>query len=463
MSQDPFHCETIARLAQKTAAGDLTAVEVTAKTLDHIRQRDADLHAFARVLEDEALRQAAALDQQQAAGESLGPLHGVPIAVKDLVNTAGIPTACGTQILRDFIPDDDATVVTRLKAAGAVLIGKAQLTEGAWAGYHPQVTPPNNPWDRGYWAGASSSGSGVAVAAGLCCGAIGSDTGGSIRFPALCCGVVGLKPTFGRVSKYGAFPLADSLDHLGPMTRTVQDTALMLQAIAGYDRLDPHALNEPVPDYLAAIGRPLEGIKVGIDQDYAFEGVHATVIEMIEKAIEILRGQGAEIVEYKMPDCQTLASGGTITIAVEAALAHAPYYPDRKQDYGPILSGFLDLGRSATAMQYADLENARVRFRVELARQFETMDLCLAPVWPYRTPTFQEFDEILSTRQGLVNAMKFTVPCNYAGVPTITMPAGLDDRSMPQAFQLIGPRLGEAVLLQAAHAYETVRGPTPMV
>jgi len=456
---NPIYYESLTTISQKIKVGEISSVEVTEKVLARIHQRDGQLRAYVRVLESESLQAAARLDRAQAAGQPTGLLHGVPIAIKDLLFTAGCPTGSGTQVMRDFVAQEDGTVVKKLKQAGAIIVGKTQMTEGAWAGYHPEATPPQSPWNAGYWPGTSSSGSAVAVATGLCFGAIGSDTGGSIRAPALCCSVVGIKPTFGRVSKHGAFPLASSLDHLGPMTRSVEDGGLMLQALAGHDPLDPHSLADPVPDYLAAIGSPIRGLKIGIDRQHTHDETHPAVVAMIENALETLRDQGAKIVEFKLPDWETLANGGVTTIATEAALAHAPYYPAQKDNYGTMLSKLLELGHSATAMQYATQEDARARFQAAISHLFETIDLFVIPVFPFRTPTLAEIDKIFSDSEGLVTAVRFTIPYNYAGLPTITLPAGLDDRSMPQAFQLVGPRLGEPVLIQAAHAYETARGP----
>ncbi len=243
---------SLSELSAALRKREVTSVEATRAVLDRIHKLNPTLRAYLHVMDDSALRHAEVADKEIAAGKYRGPLHGVPIAVKDLCWTKGVPTTCASKVLRDFHPDSNATVVDRFEAAGAVLLGKLHLTEFAMAWYHPEIPTPINPWDAKLWPGASSSGSGVAVAAGLCYAAIGTDTGGSIRFPSAANGIVGLKPTYGRVSRYGVFPLGESLDHLGPMTRSVADAALVLAAIAGRDPLDDTSLDASLDDYAAA-------------------------------------------------------------------------------------------------------------------------------------------------------------------------------------------------------------------
>jgi len=241
----------LVEVGRRIAARQLSPVAVTGAMLARIERLQPKLRAYATVMAESALAEARAAEAEIAAGRRRGPLHGVPLAVKDLCYTAGAPTAAGMKIHRDFRPTYDATVVARLRRAGAVILGKLQMTEGAYADHHPDVAPPLNPWNADYWCGSSSSGSGVATATGQCFGSIGSDTGGSIRFPCDANGITGLKPTWGRVSRHGIFPLSESLDHIGPMTRSAEDAAAMMQAIAGHDPADPTSVSLPVPDYLA--------------------------------------------------------------------------------------------------------------------------------------------------------------------------------------------------------------------
>ena len=267
----------------------MSSAELNEYMVSRIVDNDERLKSYALLMIESAAQQAAQLDADRAAGKPLGPLHGVPIAIKDLLFTRGVATASGTLVMRDFKPDYDATVVTRLRDAGAVIVGKTQLTEGAFGAHHPDIDPPKNPYNSEHWPGVSSSGSGVAVAAGLAFGALGTDTGGSIRFPSAACGLVGIKPTYGRVSRYGAFALAESLDHIGPMCRTVEDAARMLEVIAGQDANDPTSLAQPVPNYVAAAGEPLGKLIIGVDWQYASSGVDAEVVAALRAAWSWMR------------------------------------------------------------------------------------------------------------------------------------------------------------------------------
>ena len=340
----PLHYLSLSDVCRRLKSGEFSAVAVTEAMLARIERLDPELKAYVTVTGEQALAQAAALDTRRANGEPLGPLHGVPIALKDLLWTGDVVTTCGTRVLADWLPPEDATVVTRLKAAGAVILGKVKLTEGAFSNHHPDVAPPVNPWAAERWTGVSSSGSGVSVAAGLAFGALGSDTGGSIRFPSACCGLVGIKPTYGRVSRHGAFPLAESLDHIGPMTRTVEDAARMLGVMAGQDPKDPTSLPAAVPNYVAETGGGLAGFAVGVDRDYIGAGVAPEAVGAVEDALDVLQVAGARIVDIHMPDCADLVEGWAITCGVECVLAHEATWPSRQEDYGPDLARLLALG-----------------------------------------------------------------------------------------------------------------------
>src|SRR3954452_4328077 len=273
MATTDLHYLGLVEVGRKIQAKELSPVEATKAMLGRIEQLDGKLKSYAHVMADTALAGAAVAEKEIAAGKIKGPLHGVPIAIKDLCWAKGAPAAHGMTIHRDFRPSEDATVVARLKDAGAIILGKLQQTEGAYADHHPKIDPPKNPWNEDLWPGASSSGSGVATAAGLCYGSLGTDTGGSIRFPSAANGVTGLKPTWGRVSRYGAFELAATLEHIGPMARSAADTAAILGAIAGRDEKDPTSIPTDVPDYLAGLSGNLSGLKVGVDRRWTSEGV----------------------------------------------------------------------------------------------------------------------------------------------------------------------------------------------
>src|SRR6266849_2612684 len=299
-TRDLHYCELV-EIGQRIQKRELSPVEATQAQLDRIAHLDGQLKRYAHVMASSALEQARAAEKEIAAGKVRGPLHGVPIAVKDLCWTRDAPTAAGMKIYRDYRPNEDATVVSRLKEAGAVILGKLQLTEGAYADHHPEIDPPRNPWDATLWSGASSSGSGVATATGLCFASLGSDTGGSIRFPSAANGVTGLKPTWGRVSRYGVFALAESLDHIGPMTRSAADAAAVLGVIAGADPNDPTARQEPVPNYLAELPRGIRGVRIGVDRAFNTTGVDKDMVKVVDDAIAVLSDLGAGVREARFP------------------------------------------------------------------------------------------------------------------------------------------------------------------
>src|SRR5260370_11748702 len=283
-TRDLHYCELV-EIGQRIRKRELSPVGATQAQLDRIARLDGQLKSYAYVMASSALEQAHAAEKEIAAGKVRGPLHGVPIAVKDLCWTQDAPTAAGTTIYRDYRPSEDGTVLPTLKEAGAVILGKLQLTEGAYADHHPEIDPPRNPWDAALWSAASSSGSGVATAAGLCYGSLGSDTGGSIRFPSAANGVTGLKPTWGRVSRYGVFQLAATLDHIGPMARSAVDCGAILGAIAGADPKDPTAVPVDVPDYISNLSGDLRGVKVGVDRRWTSEGVHAATCKALAEPL----------------------------------------------------------------------------------------------------------------------------------------------------------------------------------
>ena len=422
--------------------------------LERIELLDRDLHAYVMVLADAALARAEELDQAREKGGMLGPLHGVPIALKDLLYNEGLPTASGTIVMADFRPTEDATVVARLKAAGAVVIGKTQLTEGAYGVHHPKVIDPVNPWASDRWTGVSSSGSGVAVAAGLCYAALGSDTGGSIRFPAASCGTVGVKPTYGRVSRHGAFPLAESLDHIGPMTRTVADAARMLKVMAGEDPLDPTSLAAPVPHYGAEIGGSIAGLRLGVDWRYVSEGVDAPVVQAVRDAIEQLQAQGMELIEFEMPSAyRQLVEQWGITCGVECARAHEPYYPAQKDLYGPVLAELIELGRNPPIGSYEMLAAVRDRFSGAFDACFAEMDVVICPNMPYLAPPAHGVLE-LSADPSRANGLTFTAPFDYSGHPTLSLPVGLSADRLPLSVQLVAAKLGESLLFRIGSALE---------
>ena len=284
-----LHYKELLEVGQQIQSGHLSSVEVTQAQLDRIDQVDAQLGSYVTVMAQQALANARQAQEEIEQGQGRGPLHGVPIAVKDLCWTEGVTTAAGMTLYQDFVPAHDGTVVRKLREAGAVILGKLKLTESAYADHHPSVSAPLNPWNAAHWSGASSSGSGVATAAGLCYGAIGTDTGGSIRFPSAANGLTGIKPTWGRVSRYGAFELAATLDHIGPMARSAADAAALLGAIAGADPRDPTASSRPVPNYLHHMTQGIRGLLIGVDSRWSYEGVDTPTAQALAAAMDVVR------------------------------------------------------------------------------------------------------------------------------------------------------------------------------
>src|SRR5215475_1073056 len=382
MPNTPLYFHTIAELAALIKSQQLSPVEVTRALLERITQLDGRYKSYATVMADHALEAARVAEQDIRGGTYRGPLHGVPVAVKDLCFTKGVRTMGGTKVLVDHVPTFDATVVARLHAAGAVLLGKLNLTEGAMGGYHPDFAIPANPWHAERYAGASSSGSGVATAAGLCFGSLGSDTGGSIRFAAAACGIVGLKPTWGRVSRYGVLALAESLDHVGPMTRTTRDAAIVLQAIAGYDRNDPTALLDRPPDLLAELDAGVEGLRLGFDERYATDGVEPRLAAAVLEARRRLEALGARIVPVELPELSGYLEAWPTLCSAEAVAAHAATYPSRRDDYGPWFRAWLDRGARVSGADDGRAHALRLRCAGALREVFAPIQALLCPAMP---------------------------------------------------------------------------------
>lgn len=450
--------KTLCNLSIRELAGllrkrELSSAEVTRQMLNRIRHLNPGLRAYITVLEESALEAAAQADKEIVAGKLRGPLHGVPVAVKDLCFTKGIRTTCSSSVLRDWRPDSTATVVMRLESAGAVILGKLNLTEFAVAWYSPEFPPPLNPWNPKLWPGGSSSGSGVATAAGLCFGSIGTDTGGSIRFPTASCGIVGLKPTWGRVSRHGIFPLGESLDHVGPMTRCVADAALMLAAIAGYDPSDETSLAAPVDDYAASLGKDIKGMRIGVDDKFmgtASVEVSAPVLD----AVRMLERLGAKIVNVKMPDtAQTLAAWTTLC-APETVATHVEFYPARAAEYGDGFRSFLELGTTITGAEYANAHMVRERFSNRFQELFDEADVVTCPSMPVvslPTDALPPDASAFSTPNPL---LMFTAPFNLSRNPTLSLPCGSAAGGPPPSLQLVSRRLGESTLFHVGDAYE---------
>ena len=455
MTNDDLAFATIEELAPRIAAGDVSPVELTEAQLARIEAADGRLKSYATVMADSALAEARLAESEIAAGEYRGPLHGIPIAVKDLCYTDGTRTMGGTKVLEDFVPDFDSTVVARFRAAGAVLLGKLNLTEGAMAGYNRARQVPVNPWAADRWTGVSSSGSGVATSAGLCYASLGSDTGGSIRTPSASCGIVGLKPTWGRVSRYGVLALAESLDHVGPMTRSTWDCAAVLEVIAGSDPNDGTTLPEAAPTMIEGIAGGVAGKRIGYDRAYSGVDVIPPIAEAVAASVEVLASLGAEIVEIELPDMQPYMAAWPTLCAVEALAAHTEHYPSRADDYGAWFGAWLARGASVTAVEYAEACNERAELAGRLAGAFAEIDMlaCSAQgTLPHRITEDMMYDDGPGDFDSW--RMQFTAPWDMNRAPTLTLPNGWSDEGLPMALQLVGPLGSEAALCRAGYAYE---------
>ena len=455
MRETPLHFRTITEISEEIASKQLSPVDVTAAMLQRIDQLDGQLKSYATVTAEQAMAAAQAAEREITAGKYLGPLHGIPIAVKDLCFTKGVPTRGGVEVLAGHVPAFDSTVITKLTAAGAVLLGKLNLTEGAMGGYNRNFDIPKNPWHPDRWTGSSSSGSGVATAAGLCLGSLGSDTGGSIRFPSAGCGVVGIKPTWGRVSRYGVLALAESMDHVGPMTRRVADAGIILEAIAGFDPNDPTSLPNPVPNMLEGIGQDLEGVRIGFDEHYATHDIDTELADAVRAGVAVLADQGAEIVEVKMPDVDEYVSAWPTLCATEAVVAHAATYPFRRDAYGPWFQGWLDMGAKVSGVEYAKANNLRAACTGHLRRVFSEIDVLVCP--SMSAPPHVVTEEVLygAYEPRAPKFQRFTVPFNYNGAPTLSVPCGMNSERLPLSIQFVGKHLTEPLLCRVGHAYES--------
>ena len=459
LSSDDIHYATLSEVSELLRSREISSVELTESQLSRIGAVDAELHSYALVTAEFAMAQALQADREIAAGNRRGPLHGVPIAVKDLCYTEGVPTKGGLKVYENFLPTFDATVMTKLYDAGAVLLGKLNLTEGAMVGYHRDFDIPVNPWGDNLFAGVSSSGSGVATAAGLCYASLGSDTGGSIRLPAMANGIVGLKPTYGRVSRYGVIPLAESLDHVGPMTRSVRDAAAVFQAIAGQDVNDPTSINDEVPDILSRLDGDISSLRIGVDESFLRLGSPEGLVTAIQEVINTLQSLGATLVEVKMPGefSQQLRDIWATICSYEAHKAHAGNYPSRADEYGEYFREFLRSGSEVSDLDY----NAAGGQRRRLNRIFETelskVDAVVCPSGgvPFEIASGSQYGGMEAILPILSSMLPHnSMPADFAGTPTLTLPCGFFDEGIPYSVQLMGPRLGEEGICRLGYAYE---------
>ncbi|MGI9283992.1 MAG: amidase [Pseudomonadales bacterium] len=438
----PLYWLTTAELADAFRSGKCNSVTATQAMLERIDKFDPQLNSYVSVLNEQALASANHLDEELATGCDRGPLHGIPIAVKDIFAVAGLATAAGTEVLTSLEPaSQDAAVIARLRAAGAVLLGTLALTEGALSTYHPTNKIPVNPWDPSRWTGVSSSGAGVATAAGMCFGALGTDTGGSIRFPAAANGVVGIKPTFGLVPTSGTFPLCPSMDHVGPLARSVQDAATLLAVIA-----DTNVLA-----HIDTSAAALSGLRIGIDEKFAYLHTDSVIVDRIMACAVVLEQAGAVRVEVTVPEWEKVQSAWSLLCAVEAVQAHKPFYPARRVEYGEEFAAFLDMGRTVTGPMLSDANFARTEFSLKLQQLFRHIDILFCPAMGVPVPPRLRDPE---HDKDIPSLMRFTAPFNAAGNPALVLPCGVAADGMPLSLQMVAAHGRESTLISAAHAFE---------
>ena len=464
---------SIADLAAKIRARQVSPVELTQAALAQADRLQPTLRSFITILHEQALRQAKEQEAALARGEFRGPLQGIPIGVKDNIATAGIRTTVGSKVLADYVPGEDAHVVRLCQAAGAIILGKENLEEfaaGATSN-NPHYGAVHNPWALEHIPGGSSGGGGANVAACVTFASLGTDLGGSVRLPGTFCGVVGLKQTFGRVSQRGLLVTSFNGDHIGPLTRSVRDSALVLQVIAGYDPLDPSTVPVPVPDYTAALGGDLRGLRLGIPTDYYFDLLDPEVDAAVRRAIEALEALGAATKTVTLP---SMRYAGALRIAslADSVVTHEPYLAAHRQDYGPdvlyrTLAGQFVLGRD-----YSKALKVQRLIKEEHARVLQEVDILVTPTAPIAAP---RIDAPTVTLGGVEHAVRgpgsgllarCTSPSNATGLPAITVPCGFTQAGLPIGVQFIGRPFEEATLLQVAHAYEEVspgRGRRPAI
>ena len=445
---------TIVEAAADLRRKEFSPRELTEAALKRIEAIDGKLHCFITLTADRALHQAKQAELELGSGKDRGPLHGIPIALKDLYMTQGIRTTCHSAVLKNWVPDNDATAATKLREAGAILLGKVGLHEFAFGG--PSVDAPfpavRNPWNTAHIPGGSSSGSGAALAAGLCYGSLGSDTGGSIRTPSSHCGVVGIKPTYGRVSRYGVIPLSWSLDHAGPMARSVEDCAILLQAIAGYDAKDPASAKAAVPDFSSSLRQGIKGMRIGVPRADWFNenlGTDAETEALFNQALKTLEELGAVIIEIDGKPFSTARKANQTILVCEAYAYHEKRLREAREKFGSSVRRRMLEGAFLSAADYVTAQRARSVLNGQIRQNFSRVDVFATPRAPRPPDAFATMDP---NEQNL--RPSFTNPFNLTGLPAISVPCGFTDGKLPVGLQIAAPSFEEVLLFRVAHTYE---------
>ncbi len=463
MSASELLAWSLAELARRLRAGEVSSREATTAVLEALDGRGRELGTVARLEPERALAAAGEADARRLRGEPLGPLHGVPLAHKDMFYRAGELSELGAAMMRGHRPDETATVLSRLDAAGAIDVGRLNMVEFALGitGHNDHTGHPRNPWNPRYITGGSTSGGASAVAARLLAGTLGSDTGGSIRYPAACCGLLGLKPTYGRVSRFGCMPLSHSLDHIGPLARSAEDTALLLQAIAGHDPQDPTTSTRPVPDYRAGLDRGVAGLRLAVAEGGLDTPLEAEVAIAVAEAVDRRGRAGMPVSRVEVPAFAPFNALRRMIMLVECAALHRDRVATARERYNPQTLSRMEPGFPVSAVDYARALGARAPLlRRFCAQVFAGADVLALPTCPVPTPGIRETDTGGDARfMAVANRLGTLVgPFNLLGLPALNVPAGLDRRGLPVGLQLVARPFGEALLLRVARALETAGG-----
>jgi aspartyl-tRNA(Asn)/glutamyl-tRNA(Gln) amidotransferase subunit A len=456
--KDEFLKWDLKTLSNGIRTKEISPLEVTRHLLKRIEAVNPKLNAFITVLYEEALESASQAETEIVTGNWRGPLHGIPIGLKDLICTKNIKTTMGSQIYKDFVPVYDATVVEKLKRAGAVIIGKLNTHQFAYGptGDRSYFGAVKNPHDLTKMSGGSSSGSGAAVSAGLCYAALGTDTGGSIRIPSACCGIVGMKPTFGRVSKYGVYPLSYTLDHVGPMTRTVFDNAVLLNVLAGYDERDPYSVRKEEEDFTRMIWKGIKGSVIGVPSSFFFENLESEVESKLRKALEVFEGLGAEIRLVDLPDMQKISLAQQITIRSESYAVHRETLLIYSELYDIEVRDRLLLGEDIKVYEYVQSQQIKHFAQREFLKILENVDVLVTPTLPILPPDINQREVYIKGNGEHVRdaLLRLTSPSNFTGFPSISIPCGFSEAGLPIGMQIIGRPFDEANLYRFAYAFE---------
>ncbi len=449
-----LHYLTIGEAGELLASGQISPVELTRAFLGRIDALDDTLECYITVLRDDAMADARQAEAEILRGDYRGPMHGIPIALKDLYDTAGVRTTASSKVMADRVPAEDATTTARLRAAGAVLLGKLAMHEFALGGPDPTNGFPlaRNPWNLDHIPGGSSSGSGAGIAAGLCMGTLGSCTGGSIRGPAAFCGIAGIKATYGRVSRYGVVPLSWTLDHCGPMTWTVEDSAIMLQAIAGYDPKDPTTSQAPVPDYSASLVEDISGLRIGVPRHFFFADaptIDKDTLAAVNDALKVMEDLGAHVEEVSVPMLEHAGAAQPVIMLSEAFAYHQNNLRSKPELFGEMVRARFRTGGLFSSGDYVQAQRVRNVLKREFADVLRRVDVVASPTMSNPAPRFDEMDAMTTSR-----VPSFTGPYNLTGMPAISVPCGFTTAGLPVGLQIAGKPFDEPTVFRAAYAYE---------